>query len=911
MSAMGLQSVRKLEKGRRLPRMSRRSAPTGGLDVPPVYGELATLALALVFATCPSLFGTVSRFFLLRSFIDMPAARRPCLVFVLLVLVPLSVHAQDEGGLHSPASFLGYELGEQFTPHHRIVDYVQHVAARSPAVTLQHYGTSHEGRPLLLATITTPDNHNRLETIRRSNLQRAGRIDGTPQTDEAIVWLSYGVHGDEASSPEAAMKTLHALADTSTARTQGWLEDTVVLLDPALNPDGRQRYVQWFRQTVGATANPHPSAREHHPPWAPGRTNHYYFDLNRDWAWAVQHETRERLDVYHRWMPNVHVDYHEMGADDPYYFAPGAEPFHEDLTEWQRDFQFTIGRNNASYFDRNGWLYFTREVFDLFYPGYGDTWPLFNGAIGMTYEQGGGGAAGRAVRTSDGDTLTLAERIAHHHTTGLSTVETAARHHSRLTAEFATYYQTAQETPPGEYQTYVVRRDGQEDRVDALAEHLDRQRIRYGYAAEEIEAEGRSYGSGRTESLQIQPGDLIVDAAQPKARLVKVLLEPETAIVDSLTYDVTAWGLPYAYGVEAYALSERTEPDTVGTPPSQPELTGTTDEPYAYVTPWRSRADARFVGALLQEDVRLRFATKEFTIDDRTYEPGTLLITRTGNADRLDRFDETVQQIAQAHDQPLHAVETGFTDDGPDFGSSNIGFVEEPRVAVLSGAPLSSTGVGEVWHFFDQQLSYPATLLPAEDFEVGMLDDVDVLVLPDGEYEEWLSDPRAEGLTRWVRQGGRLIALGDANAALADRSVYRLTQKPTETAVDTVAEASLEPYGSQSSLSTPGSIHRVEIDPSHPLAFGLEAPYFTLKRSADAYAFSGGGTAAGVLEAGAPVSGFMGARAQGQIDDTLVFGTQRMGEGEVVYFVDNPLFRGFWYGGHVLFSNAVFFVGNR
>ena len=198
----------------------------------------------------------------------------------LLVFIPVSVQAQE--ALQSPVSYLGYELGDQFTPHHRVVDYVRHVAAQSPAVTVRQYGTSHEGRPLLLATVTTPENHERLDTLRRSNLQRTGMVEGTPQTDEAVVWLSYNVHGDEAVSSEAAMKTLHALGDTSNARTQGWLEDAVVLLDPMLNPDGRQRYTQWFRETVGASVNSDPSAREHHPPWAPGRTNHYYFDLNRD-----------------------------------------------------------------------------------------------------------------------------------------------------------------------------------------------------------------------------------------------------------------------------------------------------------------------------------------------------------------------------------------------------------------------------------------------------------------------------------------------------------------------------------------------------------------------------------------------------------------------------------------------------
>lgn len=840
------------------------------------------------------------------------------LAFIVLIFAVLPAHGQTGEGLQSPASFLGYELGEQFTPHHRVIEYVEHVASRSPAVQVRQYGTSQEGRPLLLATITRPENHDRLDAIRESNLQRAGQLEGTPQTDEAVVWLSYNVHGDEAVSSEAALKTLYALADTTNARTQGWLDDAVVLLDPMLNPDGRERYVNWFRKTVGASANPDPAAREHHPPWASGRTNHYYFDLNRDWAWGVQKETRQRLDAYHRWMPNVHVDFHEMGADDPYYFAPAAEPFHETLTDWQREFQFTIGRNNASYFDRNGWLYFTQEVFDLFYPAYGDTWPLFNGAIGMTYEQGGGGVAGRTVVTPRGDTLTLADRIAHHHTSGLSTVEATAENHDRVVDEFAEYHRSAQEEAPGDYDTYVVRRAGQPERVDALAEHLDRQHIEYGYATAEEGAEGHSYRRGETEDFQIQRGDLIVDAAQPKGRLVKVLFEPETAIVDSLMYDITAWGLPYAYGVEAYALPERVMPDTASTPPTRPDLTGNTNQPYAYVTPWQSRADARFAAALLQEQVRLRFATEEFTVDDRTYAPGTLLLTRADNADRVESFDAVVRRLAENHDQPLHALETGFTERGPDLGSGTIGFVEAPKVAVLAGAPLSPTAVGEVWHFFDRQIEYPATLLSADDFAPSMLEDLDVLVLPDGRYGEWLTDERVEVLTRWVRGGGRLLALGEANGALAVQSDYRLTEKKTEQATDststTDSPSELSRYERRQrealSESTPGSIHQAWLDTSHPLGFGLSSPYFTLKQNASTFAYLDEGWTVGALEDGAPVSGFMGSTAQEEVENTLLFGTQRLGDGHVVYLVDNPLFRGFWYSGHVLFSNAVFFVGN-
>ena len=836
----------------------------------------------------------------------------PLLAGLLLAVAPVA--AQPTETLQAPATFLEYELGTQFTPHHRVVDYVRHVATQSPRVTVQQYGTSYEGRPLLLATVSTPDNLEQRDAIQQANRQRVGFADGTPQDNTAIVWLSYGVHGNESVSTEAAMKTLHALADPTNQRTGDWLQNTVVLLDPLLNPDGRERYVQWYKRTTGAEINPRPEARTHHEPWPGGRSNHYYFDLNRDWAWATQRETRQRLDVYHEWMPQVHVDFHEMGADDPYYFAPAAEPYHESLTEWQREFQFTIGQNNASYFDENNWLYFTQEVFDLFYPGYGDTWPLFNGAIGMTYEQGGSGRAGRALITAEGDTLTLGERLAHHHTAGLSTVEAAAENHEQVTQEFADYYADARQNPPGDYAAYVVRRQGHGDRLNALASHLDHQRIRYGYATESGTVRGRSYSSGEQESVQLRRGDLVVPAAQPKARLTKVLFEPSTTIVDSLMYDITAWGLPYAYGVDAYALSDPAGVDTSGSSPlPAPQVTGA-QRPYAYITSWQSRADVRFAAGLLQEDVYLRFATEPFTVDGRSYDRGALIITRAANTNRLSDFDTTVRRLAKAHGQPVHGVQTGFTESGPDLGSGTVGFVKSPHVAVLSGPPTSSGRLGEVWHYFDQQINYPTTLLSSDDFEASMLDDVDVLVLPDGYYSEWMTEARASALTEWVRSGGRLLALGGATNTMADHAGYHLSPKP-DSATAPSSDAPLPEYANRQRKaltgSTPGSIHRAWIDTSHPLGFGLSDPYFTLKRNDSAYAYLEDGWTVAALKDPAPVSGFMGHKAQQEIDDTLLYGTQRLGEGEVVYFVDDPLFRGFWYQGQVLFGNAVFFVGNE
>jgi hypothetical protein len=836
-----------------------------------------------------------------------------------LGLGPGSAVAQPAGAageaLRAPDAFLGYELGTRFTPHHRVVDYVRHVAAQSPAVTARRYGTTYEGRPLVLATVTAPDNHDRLEALRRDNLRRAGMLEGEPQAEPtAVAWLSYNVHGNESVSAEAALKTLHTLATADSARA--WLNDTVVLIDPTLNPDGRERYVQWYKRTVGRAANPRPDAREHHEPWPGGRSNHYYFDLNRDWAWGVQRETRARLDAYHRWMPHIHVDFHEQGVDEPYYFPPAAKPFHENITDWQREFQFTVGRNHASYFDRNDWLYFTQEVFDLFYPGYGDTWPLFNGAIGMTYEQGGSGRAGRAVITAEGDTLTLGERIAHHFTTGLSTVEVAAENHERLVREFTAYYRTARQDPPGKYRTYVLQREAGGDRLRAIAEHLDQQRIRYGTVADTREVTGMSYAGGGQTEVTVEPGDLVVRADQPKARLAKVLLEPKTTIVDSLTYDITAWGLPYAYGVDAVATEARLAVDTTRSIADPPAATAPDAgaSPYAYLVPWSSRADVRFAAELLQEGVLLRFAEEPIAIDGRSYDHGALVVTRNRN-EHLGDFDATVRQAAEATGQPLHAVQTGFTDEGPDFGSANVGFVEAPHVATLAGEPLYSGSVGEVWHFFDQKIRYPVTLLPTDEFAPDMLDDVDVLVMPSGRYDDWLSKERLRAVADWVRGGGRLVAIDEANDALVGRGPFALTRVASGDAdADSVA-AGLQSYGAQErerlSGATPGSIHRAQIDTTHPLGFGVSAPYFTLKRSDDAFAPLDDGWNVAVLDDARPVSGFMGQASENRVEGTLTFGVQSIGRGEVAYLIDNPLFRGFWYSGEMVFSNAVFLVGNN
>ncbi|HYM94411.1 MAG TPA: M14 family zinc carboxypeptidase [Chitinophagaceae bacterium] len=295
--------------------------------------------------------------------------KKQMLFLTLLLFVIAAAKAQ----LKSPEEFLGYKIGSHYTPHWKIVSYFNYVASNAPAtVKLQQYGETNEGRPLILAFLSSPENMQRLENIRINNLRLANlakdkKIAAIEDNAPAIVWLSYNVHGNEASSSEAAMLVLYALADSSNTQTKEWLKNTVVVIDPCLNPDGRDRYVNWFNSIAGKNYNPQLTAREHREPWPGGRTNHYNFDLNRDWAWQTQKESQQRMKVYRQWLPQIHVDYHEQSVNAPYYFAPAAQPFHDVISQWQRDFQVTIGKNNAKYFDANDWLFYTKEEFDIFY----------------------------------------------------------------------------------------------------------------------------------------------------------------------------------------------------------------------------------------------------------------------------------------------------------------------------------------------------------------------------------------------------------------------------------------------------------------------------------------------------------------------------------------------------------------
>lgn len=838
-----------------------------------------------------------------------------------LCIALLSVAALYGQELKSPETFLGYKLGDKFSRHHRVVEYFRYIDETLPNVEVIQYGETYEGRPLIYAVITSPENFKSLDDIRINNLKRAGMAEGAPTADKKpIVWLSYNVHGNEASSLEASMLTLYELTNPANTKTQEWLKQVVVIMDPCINPDGRDRYANFYNQYGNVSPNSSPNAKEHREPWPGGRSNHYLFDLNRDWAWQTQVESQQRLKIYHRWMPQVHVDFHEQGYNNPYYFAPAAEPYHDVITNWQREFQRMIGRNHAKYFDQNGWLYFTREVFDLFYPSYGDTYPTYSGAIGMTYEQAGGGFAGLSINTELDDALTLKDRLTHHHTTGLSTVEITALNATRVVDEFEKYFKDNVNAPSATYKTYVIKGNNNPDKLAKLTQWMESHAIQFGHPASNKSSRGFDYQTQSNAAVNITTEDIIVNVYQPKSRFITTVFEPQSRLSDSLTYDITAWNLMYAYNLKAYALQERINPAKPFV--SKPADNGSVDgKPYAYLFAYQSLKDVEFLGTLMKANIKVRTAVKPFTIGTASYDAGTLIVTRRNNENITD-FDAVVKKLANEAGRKINTASTGFVDKGYDFGSSEVRYIKAPKVAVLIGEQTSSLSAGEIWHFFEQQIHYPITQIGTDYFKSVDLKGFDVLVIPEGNYRMF-DEATTDQLSAWVNSGGRLIVIANALNAFAGSKSFGLKNylKDSEKADaekkqnEFREKGVLDPYGDterkQLSDAISGAIYKVTLDRTHPLSFGLGDTYYSLKTNELRFGYLENGWNVGVIKGKAkPVQGFAGARINTRLENSLAIGAEQKGRGNVIYLVDNPLFREFWENGKMLFANAVFMGKN-
>ncbi|MEY4702178.1 MAG: hypothetical protein RIR96_75 [Bacteroidota bacterium] len=824
------------------------------------------------------------------------------LMLGVLLTLQLSAISQQ---LISPDEYLGHALGSAYTPHHKIVSYFKSIVASTPLRSkLFEYGKTNEGKPLMVLAISSESNIANIEEIRKNSLRFTGMLtDKSPDYSmPAIVWLSYNVHGNEPSSSEVAMKMAHGLVANTDSRFSSWLKNTVVLIDPCLNPDGRDRYVNWFNSQLGSMPDATPWSREHDEPWPGGRSNHYYFDLNRDWAWQTQVETKQRMELYHQWMPSIHVDFHEQYPENPYYFAPAAEPYHQAISEWQRRFQQTIGKNHAGYFDQFGWLYFTKEIFDLFYPAYGDTYPIFSGAVGMTYEQAGHSPGGLSIEVK-GDTLSLKDRIEHHFTTSLSTIEVVSKNAKEVNKAFADYFSNTIKSGSGIYHSYLIKNENP-DKIKTIMKLLDANKISYGKIKQTANFKGYHYSTGKDEGVSAGESDLIVTTHQPKGILARVLLEPHAQLADTLTYDITAWSLAYAHGLDVYALKEN--PAIIEMKMNMAENTVSAAS-YGYLMNYQSHDDAIMLSELLKMGAHVRYSEKSFETGGKKWGRGTLILLRHENKKGFDQL----LSFMQTHSDKFSELSSGMVDVGFDMGSEKIREIKAPKVALITGSSMSPYAIGEIWHWMNSSLKYPVSLLNSDRVDESVLDEIQVLIAPDGRFK--MLAEKESALKNWVKKGGKLIVMEGSLSQLASGDWGVKLRKEKENTDSKSENSSFTPRyenreRDQIVGNSPGAVFSIDMDESHPLAFGYQNRYYSLKQNDLLMDYTKEGWNVGVLKQCQPVSGFVGSAAKNKLQDGVVISVNDFGNGKLICFADNPIFRSFWENGKLMLANAIFIV---
>jgi len=818
--------------------------------------------------------------------------------------------------IKSPDEFLGYKLGTQFTYHHKAIEYFKYIADISPLAEYREYGTTIEGRPLGVCFISTGENLSKLEEYRKNNLIKTGLLKGEFTGKQLpIIWLSYNVHGNEAVGMEAAIKTLYTLVSGTYQGTSEYLKECIIVIDPCQNPDGHEQYTNRYRNSMNSVINPDPNAWEHKQGWPGSRTNHYMFDLNRDWTWQTQAETQQRLALYKQFMPQVHADFHEMDPESTFFFAPGADPWHDVITPWQHEFHKLMGAGNAKLFDEKFRLYFTKENFDLFYPSYGDTWPIFNGAMGFTSEQGGGGASGLAFKQESGDTLTLIERIDGHFTSTMATLKVSYDNREKLVSEFNKYFEENAKNPAFKYKSIIIKGSNEKSNISSLLQLFDKNQITYNYAGNTGKKfKGFDYSSNKEGEVTIEKGDILVSSYQPQSHLVQVLFEPHSRTTDSISYDLTAWALPYVFNLKAYALADKIAADTGKVGQKNIINIPGKAETYAYVANYFGFDELKFVAALYKKKIKLRYSLKPFTLNGNSFNRGSIIVTRGDNKQLEGDFDKIVSESADECQVKLIATTTGLVDTGKDFGSGYSPLMKKKTIGMLCGEGTSSSSVGELWYFFENELNYPVTLINIADVESVSLADYEVLILTSGSYSK-LKDT----IIDYVKRGGRVIALENAMSVFAAEKTTSLAkaietrtteQKAVEKKVKSDDTTLLKKFEYETerryalSDRSAGSIYKVKLDDTHPYAFGLGKEWFIMKRTAG-YPYLTTGSNIGYILEKEPVAGFAGFKYKDKIKNTLVIGTEKIGSGEVVYITDNPYFRGFWKSGRVLVGNVV------
>ena len=839
---------------------------------------------------------------------------------------------------------LGYAPGERITWHRDTIRYFEALADAAPdRVQIVEYARSWQGRELIYVVLSSADNMARIDEIkagmqnltdpRQTSAEEAAAI---IENQPPVTWLSYSVHGNEISPTDAAMLTAyHLLASRGDARVPEIMDNTVVVIDPLQNPDGRDRFIHHFTSGMGLRPDSDRLSAEHDEPWPGGRTNHYLFDMNRDWFILTQPETRGRIAALQEWYPVAFVDAHEMGGDTTYFFAPEAVPYNPHLAAEQTESLELFGRNHARWFDDFGLDYFTREIFDAFYPGYGASWPSYYGSIAMTYEQAS--SRGLVYRQYDGNDLTYAYTVRNHFLTSLSTAEVVAANREEFLTDFYDFQVSAiEEGEQEENRAYLFPVQADQAAVTRIAGLLTRQGVEVSRATAEFDACGVDYAAG----------SYLIRADQPSKRFVRTLLEPEVSMEEDFLaeqeerrannlpdqiYDVTAWSLPHMFNVEMNICNRvpTGEFEAAGPDLFIPAEVQGGEASVAYLVPWGSAPAARLLAKGLLAGLDIKSNDLAFTNLDREYPAGTLIIDVADNPDDLH---ETMTALARETGAEVVAVNDSWVTEGPSFGSGNVVRFNAPRVAIAWDEPTAAYSAGNTRFVIERQFDYPVTPIRTDRLASADLDRYQVLLLPltaGGSYGGALGESGVENLKNWVSDGGVLIAMGNATRFLADPEVDLLAVRRERAVVE--VEAGEEEEGAtvagtylteeeqyrQSTVAledapypVSGVLARADVHPEHWLSAGVAPVLNVLIRGSEIYTPIRIDDGVNVARFQGPddllTSGYLWEENRRQLAYKPFVLSQPRGAGQVIAFTQDPTVRAYLDGLNVILMNAIF-----
>ena len=828
----------------------------------------------------------------------------------LILLFAINVIAQDYSvdlnyylptdvsynkNIPTPKSIVGHEVGEWHITHDKLVQYMYALANASDRITIENRGKTFEDRPLLLLTITSPTNLNNIDQIRKDHMSITNVSSNNTELNEmpVVVYQGFSIHGNEASGSNASLAVAYYLAAAQGPKIDELLDNTVILFDPSYNPDGLQRFAYWANIHKNKNINPDPNDREYREVWPGGRTNHYWFDMNRDWLPVQLPESQARISTFHQWYPNILTDHHEMGTNSTFFFQPGIPSRTNPLTPSKnQELTGAIGEFHANALNKIGSLYYSKESFDDFYYGKGSTFPDINGGIGILFEQ----ASSRGhAQESDNGIVTFPFTIRNQFTAALSTLEAAVDLRKQLLNYQQTFYANARKEAANTG-TIIFGDEKDATKVYHLAEILKRHKIEFHELKEDFSENGKNYKKRYS---------YVIPKNQKQHRLIKAMFQKRTTFQDSLFYDVSAWTFPLAFNLD-YEENESTNKLGVlvsELKPNNISLPETSN--YGYLMEWHDYNTPKVLNKILERGLRAKVGLKPFTLENKNYDYGTILIPVQNQKLNEIELSKFLIEIARDSNVTITGVSTGLTE-GIDLGSSNFKKIEAQKVALIVGDGITPYDAGEVWHLFDQRYDMQITKLDTRNFNRTDLSRYTDIILPNS-WGNALTKEDAKKLKIWVENGGTLIGYKNAGKWFNKNDLLKLEFK---TKKDSAQNISFEQKGNYFGAQViGGAIFETKLDRSHPIAFGYKnstLPVFrnsTLFMKTEKNSYNNP-----IVYTEEPLlSGYISNKNYSELKNTAMFKVGNLGSGKIIYFADNTNFRAFWYGTNKLLMNAIFF----